>query len=221
MRRRIIVTLTLATAIGFAIASPLIARPVVERPLPVPRQIDRDETPLPVPRQIDRGAMPLPRAVETRADTLFLFAASGDGAFGSPGTDARGYTFDGPGGDAAPAGWYGHDNTTTVAAYWHLEDANLVDGAGTDMSAAPPFDPLDLSNDYAMHCGVWSACGWENPNGYGNNWDQRLRVLTWGFSDSLQLNFDFMGDFEGDDWDNFEVLLETYHGKSSLLNRSI
>ncbi|MCB1161260.1 hypothetical protein KDL67_01085, partial [bacterium] len=42
-----------------------------------------------------------PPAYSERADTLFLFAASGSGAWGAPGTDDRGYTFDdGAGGPA-------------------------------------------------------------------------------------------------------------------------
>ena len=49
----------------------------------------------------------------SRADTLFLFAASGDGAYGMPGTAEWGYTFDDIGRSAAPAGFYGVDNTAS------------------------------------------------------------------------------------------------------------
>jgi len=54
-----------------------------------------------------QAAEPPPFASE-RVDTFWLFAASGPGAFGMPGTDARGYTFDDYPGCTA-AGWTGID----------------------------------------------------------------------------------------------------------------
>ncbi len=147
-------------------------------------------------------------AGQARADTLFLFAAEGDGAFGAPGTDARGFTFDAPGMDCTPAGWFGVDNSEQTGLYWHIEDANRVDNTNTDISEALPFDPLDLSNDYAMHCGRWDVCGWQSPDGYGNGWDQYLRLISGDFADSLVIAFSFISDYEGDVWDWFEVLLE-------------
>ncbi len=58
-----------------------------------------------------------------RADTLFLFTESGEGSFGSPGTDARGFTFDHEGGPA-PAGWRGVD-MNDEGSFWHVASTDI------------------------------------------------------------------------------------------------
>jgi hypothetical protein len=108
-------------------------------------------------------------AFGAREDTFFLFAASGPGSYGSPGTDARGFTFDHEGGPAE-AGWFGVDLTAQEGEWWHLADTDLCAGTGTDMSEALPFDTGDTVNDYALWCGRSEVCGWFDPDGYGNHW---------------------------------------------------
>ncbi len=186
------------------------SKPAAESPRGASASPLRARSPIVAPAL--HSAFVAPRAAEAaqdRADTLFLFAADGPGVFGAPGTDARGYTFDGPGGDCEPAGWVDYDSTLPPGPDWHLEDAHLVDGADTDLSGAMPFDPLDLDNDYAMHCGRWAVCGWNDRDGYGNNWDQRLRLISDNFTSALTLQLSFISDYEGDVWDNFQILIET------------
>ncbi|MCB1161081.1 T9SS type A sorting domain-containing protein [bacterium] len=159
--------------------------------------------------QLDGPAKEFAPAVSTRADTLFLFAASGPGSFGSPGTDARGFTFDDGAGGPATAGWTPVDLTVQDGSWWHLEDAGLVDGHGTDMSAAgQPWTAGDAVNDYALWCGRSSVCGWIHGTGYGNDWQQYVAVAQSGFSDSLRVNFAYNSDFEGDTYDFFTVEIE-------------
>ncbi len=149
-----------------------------------------------------------PIGTSAREDTLFLFASSGDGSYGSPGTDSRGFTFDFEGG-CAEAGWYGYDKTAQEGFWWHLADAALADGHVTDMSqAGQPWTAGDTSNDYALWCGRLDVCGWANPNGYGNNWDQYTVIASADFADSLNLNFAYNADFEGDVWDFFQVFID-------------
>ncbi|MCP3975607.1 MAG: T9SS type A sorting domain-containing protein, partial [bacterium] len=143
-----------------------------------------------------------------RADTLFLFAATGDGSFGSPGTNARGYTFDHNGGKDE-AGWFSLDKTAQADNYWHLADANLVDGHVTDMTdAGEPWSGGDASNDWSLWCGRENVCGWASPNGYGNNWNQYLVIESANFSDSLNIHYAYNADFEGDTWDFFQVFID-------------
>ncbi|MBN2170343.1 MAG: hypothetical protein JW819_03360, partial [Candidatus Krumholzibacteriota bacterium] len=153
------------------------------RPAPAP----------PAPGTIPPGATPrgfstplaeTPAAapVAARTDTLFLFAAAGPGAYGSPGTDARGYTFDGPGGTAEPAGWFGVDLTGQTGVWWHVAETAVCAGHGTDMGAALPFDPGDTVNDHALWCGRLAACNWQHLPGYGNGWDQIASVDLGGMA---------------------------------------
>ncbi len=151
---------------------------------------------------------------DAREDTLWLFAASGPGSFGSPGTDefGRGWSFDwfNPGtqeNEAAPGGWFGVDNTAQLDIFWHVAETAICAGTDTDMSAALPFDPGDLENTYAAWCGAEDQCGWENPTGYGNNWNQWLRVDL-DSSAVLDITYDYTSYFEGTQWDYFTVWVE-------------
>ena len=151
---------------------------------------------------------------DAREDTLWLFAASGPGSFGSPGTDefGRGWSFDwfNPGTqetEAAPGGWFGVDNTAQLDIFWHVAETAICAGTDTDMSAALPFDPGDLENTYAAWCGAEDQCGWENPTGYGNNWNQWLRVDL-DSSAVLDITYDYTSYFEGTQWDYFTVWVE-------------
>ncbi len=163
------------------------------------------------PMQVDLQPITGVQSMDARADTLFLFEASGGpSAFGAPGTDGRGFTFDTVGG-SADCGWVGVDKTEQPDTYWHLEDA-LGLGSGTDMSGALPFDTGDTVNDYAMHCGRWGVCGWASEDGYGNNWDQHLRLTCGDFTTSALLELVWMTDYEGDVWDNGEIFIETFTG---------
>ncbi len=142
-----------------------------------------------------------------RADTLFLFAASGAGAWGAPGTNARGYTFDDGAGGPAPAGWTPWDATSQAGAYWHLQSLTLSNGHDTDFSAADDFanGGPTAGNDYAWWCGRENACGWANPNGYGTNWDQWLVLNVPAMASAGTVAFDYIGDFEGGEYDNFTL----------------
>ncbi len=146
-----------------------------------------------------------PPGAGARSDTLFLFAAEGPGSYGSPGTDARGFTFDGPAGEAAPAGWQGVDKTVQPT-HWQLASTSICAGTGTDMSPALPFDPEDAQNDCALWCGGEDPC-WSDPAGYGNDWYQFAVLDLTGhpLSDTLRLDFAFRSDFEGGYYDYFAV----------------
>ncbi|MBN2170342.1 MAG: T9SS type A sorting domain-containing protein [Candidatus Krumholzibacteriota bacterium] len=161
-------------------------------------------------------ATPPPCASAERGDTLWLFAASGPGASGMPGTFAQGYTFDGPGwppfhpeSTPEPAGWHGVDLTGQTGQWWHVAGTDVCAGHGTDMSAALPFDPGDTVNDHALWCGRESACGWVHVPGYGNEWDQSAVVDLGGMvpPDTLRVEFHLGADVEGDPFDTFHVLL--------------
>ncbi len=150
----------------------------------------------------------LQREFASREDTLFLFAASGDGSYGSPGTSDRGFTFDHEGG-SAEAGWYGVDKWAQAESWWHLADAAIADGHATDMTAAgEPWSGGDASNDYSLWCGREAVCGWASPDGYGNNWNQYLVIESADFADSLNINFAFNAFFEGDVWDFFQLFID-------------
>ncbi len=164
-----------------------------------------------MPPAPQRGEVPLPvtPAVGAREDTLFLFAASGPGSYGSPGTDARGFTFD-HAGAAAPAGWFGVDLTAQTGTWWHLASTAVCAGTGTDMSQAAPFAPGDLVNDYALWCGRQNVCGWSDPTGYGNQWQQTVVVdlSDQEIDQDLQVAFAYRSDFEGNAYDGFELRVE-------------
>lgn len=143
---------------------------------------------------------------QARSDTLYLFAAEGPGSFGSPGTDARGFTFDGPGGGPEPAGWFGVD-LRAQELHWQIAPTSLCAGTGTDMSEAAPFDTLDTVNDFALWCGTEGPCDWVDPHGYGNHWDQYV-VLELGAAPvqaDIAIEFAYSTDFEGGEWDYLEV----------------
>ena len=147
-----------------------------------------------------------------REDTLWLFAASGPGSFGSPGTDefGRGWSFDwfNPGtqeNEAAPGGWFGVDNNAQLDVFWHVADAAICAGTDTDMSASVPFG--GGPNLYAAWCGAEDQCGWENPTGYGNNWNQWMRVDL-DPSLLLDITFDLSADMEGGSYDYVTVWIE-------------
>lgn len=145
----------------------------------------------------------------TREDTLFLFAASGAGAFGSPGTDARGYTFDNGAGGPTAAGWSTVDLTQQPGEWWHLAATSLVTGHDTDMSAAgQPWTPGGSTNDWGLWCGRQNVCGWQNATGYGNDWNQFVSLTHPSFNTALQVNFGYNSDFEGDTYDYFTVEIE-------------
>lgn len=145
-----------------------------------------------------------------RVDTLFLFAASGPGSFGSPGTDSRGFTFDHEG-EPEEAGWFGVDNTEQEGLWWHLADTDLCAGTGTDMSEALPFDTGDTVNDYALWCGRAEVCPWIDDLGYGNNWRQYavIDLTAHPVATQLDLNFAYRSDFEGEPYDWFEVKVDS------------
>jgi len=151
-----------------------------------------------------------PPGAGARTDTLFLFAAEGPGSPGSPGTDARGFTFDGPAGEAAPAGWHGVD-LTDEGVHWQLASTAICAGTGTDMSPAQPFDPGDTHNDFALWCGGDDPC-WADPLGYGNDWDQLVVIDLTGHpvTDSVRLDLAYRSDFEGGDYDYFSVAVKVW-----------
>ena len=144
-------------------------------------------------------------AANTREDTLFLFASSGPGAYGMPGTNARGYTFDNGSGGPATAGWTTLDLTAQAGDYWHVEALTLTNGHGTDLQSAGDFGGGTTANDYAWWCGQFDQCGWINPTGYGTSWNQDLELSLPAYTDSIRVEFDYVGDFEGDTFDFFTL----------------
>ena len=160
---------------------------------------------LPEPRE-PRGAEPR----QDWADTTFLFAAEGPGSLGSPGTDERGFTFDGQAGEAQPAGWAGVDLTLQPGEYWQVAPTAVCSGHGTDMGAADPFSPFDSVNDFALWCGSAGPCGLVNYPGYGDNWKQYAIVDLAGvvIQTSLAVQFAYASDFEGEGYDFFEIYLD-------------
>ncbi len=169
----------------------------------------RSEAPAPA-MVLEPPAPPAAPAFSARADTFFLFAASGPGSYGSPGTDARGFTFDHEGGPAE-AGWFGVDLTAQEGEWWHLAETALCAGTGTDMSEALPFDTGDTVNDYALWCGRSNVCGWVDPDGYGNHWSQYavLDLSAHLAANEVVVDFAYRSDFEGDSWDWFEVRVDS------------
>ncbi len=174
------------------------------------------------------GPAPALPASGARGDTLFLFAASGPGSFGSPGTDARGFTFD-HAGTPAPAGWVGLDLTADLDTWWHVASTAICAGTGTDMSQAAPFDSGDTANDYALWCGAEDpSCTGEFPNwchvpGYGTDWQQMALVDLGAHSvqDSLRVSFAYRCDFEGDNFDWFELRVEAGGSWVTVLRNEI
>ncbi|MDP6669797.1 MAG: FlgD immunoglobulin-like domain containing protein [Candidatus Krumholzibacteria bacterium] len=142
--------------------------------------------------------------VSAREDTMFLFAASGAGAYGAPGTTERGYNFDN-GGAAVDCGFYGVDATAQADTYWHIASTGISAGSGTDMSAATPFG--GGANAYAVWCGSENNCGWVYPTGYGNNWIQYVVMANAG-SSTVDVEFYRASDYEGDVWDYMSVYVE-------------
>ncbi len=176
-----------------------------------------------------QGELPLSPAPRqgARADTLFLFTTSGPGSYGSPGTDARGFTFDHEGGPAE-AGWFGVDLTGQEGEWWHLADTGICAGTGTDMSQALPFGTGDTSNDHALWCGRYEVCGWENTHGYGTDWEQ-YAVLDLGPTPpevDVVLDFAYRSDFEGTPYDWFEIRVDaggvwnTVHTEGAMADRT-
>lgn len=157
---------------------------------------------------------PKPGPVATaseRADTFFLFAASGAGAYGMPGTNSRGYTFDNGSGGPATAGWTTYDATAQAGTYWHLQSLTLSNGHGTDFSSADDFanGGPTAGNDFAWWCGREDACGWTNPTGYGTSWNQWLELTVPAAATAGTIEFDYVGDFEGDTFDFFTLYSKT------------
>lgn len=152
------------------------------------------------PPQISTEPPPADRSA--RGDTLFLFAAEGPGSFGSPGTDSRGFTFDGPDGEAEKAGWFGVD-LRAQEIHWQLAPTTLCAGTGTDMSEAAPFDTTDTVNDFALWCGSQGNCDWANPDGYGNYWEQfvMIELDPLAVDKDVTVSFAYRSDFEGSDYD--------------------
>ncbi len=142
-----------------------------------------------------------------RADTLWLFASSGPGAFGAPGTNDRGYTFDDGAGGPATAGFTLFDATAQLDTYWHLQDLTLSNGHGTDFQGAGDFGG-DGINDYAWWCGAENQCGWVNATGYGGNWQQYLNLALPAFTDSIRIDYAYIADFEGDTYDYYRFLVK-------------
>lgn len=155
----------------------------------------------------DPNAEVMAASTNQRADTAFLFAASGDGSYGMAGTVEWGYTFDDLGtGSAAPAGFYGIDNTASPGPYWNIHTTDLCTGTNTDIQFAIPFG--GGTNTYAVWCGAENQCGWENPTGYGSGWNQWCIVENTVGGSTMTIQFDWTHDYEGDAWDNFRIEVE-------------
>ncbi len=137
---------------------------------------------------VQRKELPVGGAASVRQDTLFCFAASGPGAWGSAGTDVRGFTFDDAGGPA-DAGFTSVDETAQPSALWHLANNSIVAGHDTDMGPT--------AGDFSLWCGLEGTCGWIGADGYGNGWDQYALIENCAFTSTLDVDFLYCGDFEG------------------------
>lgn len=183
--------------------------------LPVTPASARDRAPTPT------ALKPVPASsLSVRADTLFLFAASGPGSFGSPGTVARGFSFDAADGSPDPAGWTGVDaSVLDQNVHWHVTETAVTAGHDTDMSGAAPFDPGDTANDYSFWCGELDQCNWVHPSGYGLNWIQSAVIDLEGapVGSALQLDFGMSTWFEGDVYDYLEVIARWRGGGEQLI----
>ena len=125
MRRIGILALSLVTLAG--LLSTVMAKPITEGPNRI----------LP----LAHDPVPLTPNTSVRADTFWMFAVSGPGAWGQVGTTSRGYNFEGGGGrddeGCERAGWSGVDKTAQGATTrFHLESTLICAGTDTDMSAA-------------------------------------------------------------------------------------
>jgi len=171
-----------------------------------------------VPMELDASPDPMPTG--ERADTLFLFAATGAGSYGSDGTNTRGFSFDAPEGSPTAAGWSGFDLNAQTDDYWHVAATSITAGRLTDMSAALPFNVLDPINHYALWCGAENQCDWVNPTGYGDNWDQGAVVDLAGLAleDSLNLSFGMATWVEGDIYDTLSLILRFSNGQEQVIH---
>jgi hypothetical protein len=191
-----ILSLTLSLALVALVASAGFAREVVTDS----RMNFEYSTPTPAPVA----------TASARADTFFLFAASGAGAYGMPGTNDRGYTFDNGSGGPATAGWTTYDATAQPGTYWNLQSLTLTNGHGTDFSSAGDFGGgVPDVNEYAWWCGREDVCGWVSGDGYGGNWNQWLELAVPAAATGGTIEFDYIGDFEGDTFDYFTLYTKT------------
>ncbi len=190
-----ILSLTLTVALVALVAGTVFARPVV-----------KDSR---VNFEYLRAEKAIESSTSTREDTLWLFAASGPGSFGTTGTNDRGYTFDNDGGPDF-AGFALFDVTAQADTYWHLQDLTLSNGHGTDFQGADDFADggATAGNDFAWWCGAEAQCGWVSPTGYGGDWEQWLVLEVPAFNDSVRIDFAYIADFEGDTYDNFQFLVK-------------
>lgn len=190
-----ILSLTLCLALAAFVATSVLARPAVDDGSRVKYEATKN------------GVVP---NVGAREDTMFLFPSSGAGSWGTAGTYDRGFTFDDGSGGATAAGWTLVDRTAQDGDWWHVASTTVCAGTGTDCSstAFDPFDAGDTSNDYALWCGRENVCGWSDPTGYGNNWEQWVILDCGAWDTSAQVQFVFNTDFEGGSYDHFNVLVE-------------
>lgn len=188
-----ILSLTLCVALVALIAGATFARPVIKGERAKPQYLS--------------SSAAIQENATARDDTLFLFAASGPGAKGAPGTSERFYTFDDGAGGPATAGFTLFDVTAQDFLYWHLQDLTLSNGHATDFQYAGDFGG-DGINDFAWWCGAAGMCGWTSDTGYGGNWEQYLELdLPAGWT-TVDLSFEYLSDFEGDVYDYFNFLIE-------------
>jgi hypothetical protein len=90
--------------------------------------------------------------------------------------------------DFDPTGWEGFtvvDPRAQPGVFWHVEDYLEPELAGL---------PGPLEGDKSAWCGAPPAeyeylCGWTNPRGYGNAWDQRLVSNPFFYTNPLKLSF--------------------------------
>ncbi|MCP4546855.1 MAG: hypothetical protein GY835_10370 [bacterium] len=140
-----------------------------------------------------------PRA-GTRGSDLYLFGASGPGAFGQPGTNGSGYDFEG----VEPAGWFPVPPPGTDP-YWHIDTVSKVTGHNTDMTGALPFSGGDPENTYALWCGTDTDPLFLS-SGYGNNWNVAVDVaIGLPVTTGSTIDFHLANQYEGVACDYFVV----------------
>ncbi len=94
-------------------------------------------------------------------------------------------------------GWTRVDNTAQIDTFFHIEDF-AEPGLGSGKLAP-------IQGSYSMWCGAHEGicgfsneymCGWEDPTGYGNGWDQMLESDDFVFTGPLTLSYHAFFDTE-------------------------
>jgi hypothetical protein len=103
--------------------------------------------------------------------------------------------------------WTPEDFTLQIDTFFHIDDFIGLSGGNGHL--------LPLEGSYSMWCGARPGphsdlymCGWVNPPGYANNWDQYLQTDAFTFTGYVDFTFHGWIDSE-EDWDYTYVEYDT------------